>query len=85
MSRGDLSWGMGHHQMRDILPSFSLRGIAHHFKWRDGLLKNLSWRVKNEVRARVPWSEESMRLAKYLEQHGRILPADVDAVTGWRP
>lgn len=87
LSRGDLAWGIGHHQMRDApaLPAFRAQGVAHHFKWRADLLRNLSWRVENEERARVPWKQESVRLREYLHTHGRIRPEDVDARAGWQP
>jgi hypothetical protein len=87
LSRGDLAWCLGHHQMRDSprLRPFGRAGVAHHFKWRAGVAGTLAWRVTNEERARVPWSKESLRLSNYIQKHGRIVPADVDATGGWRP
>lgn len=87
LSRGDLAWSIGHHRMRDspVLRPFGLTGVAHHFKWRDGLAQRLAWRVDNEKRAKVPWSKESVLLSNYLQEHGRIVPEDVDATVGWRP
>lgn len=87
LSRGDLALGIGHHRMRDLpaLRPFGSSGIAHHFKWREGLAQSLLWRVENEKRARVPWSRESVLLSNYLQEHGRILPEDVDATVGWHP
>jgi hypothetical protein len=87
LSRGDLAWCMGHHCMREArtLRPFHSHGVAHHFKWRDGLAETLAWRVENEARARVPWSTESVRLSGYLRRHGRIVPQDVEATPGWRP
>ena len=87
LSRGDLGWGVGHHQLRDApgLKPFSRRGAAYHFKWRADLGRNLAWRVENEARARAPWTAESVRLREYLDAHGRIRLEDVDARAGWRP
>lgn len=87
LSRGDLAWGMGHHRMREAaaLKAFRLGGVAHHFKWRAGLLEALAWRIENEERARLPWSRESARLSEYLREHGRVVPEDVGAAVGWRP
>lgn len=87
LSRGDLPWTIGHHQM---LPGARLRqypeeAVVHHFKWRSGLSQMLEWRVDNEQRVRVPWSGESERLLAYLQEHGRIRPEDVGAEDGWDP
>lgn len=89
ISRGDLGWTMGHHHMRasPALAAYPENGVAHHFKWRDGVMRTLSWRVKNERRvgAGLPWAEESVRLHEYLEAHGRVRYEDVGATPGWRP
>ena len=83
--RGDLPLSVGHHRLRDgtLSKAFEARGVAHHFKWRAGLDRVLAWRIENEVRAKVPWSRESTELTKYIKEHGRIVPKDVDAVAGW--
>ena len=87
LSRGDLAWTMGHHRLRDALTlrAFESRGVAHHFKWRQGLTRSLAWRIENEKRLRMPWCKESIQLSNYLLEHGRIVPEDVDATVGWRP
>jgi hypothetical protein len=85
LSRGDLGWTAGHHRMRPspLLKPFPSTGVAHHFKWRDGLAQTLTWRVQNEERARAPWSHESARLSDYLRERGRIALDDVNTTTGW--
>jgi hypothetical protein len=87
LSRGDLAWCLGHHHMRDAprLKAFGARGVAHHFKWRADVVRNVEWRVQHEERARVPWKAESARLRDYLHANGRIRLEDVDARVGWRP
>jgi hypothetical protein len=85
--RGDLPLSMGHHRLRDgeNVKAFIARGVAHHFKWREGLDEILAWRIENEGPARVPWIRESALLTDYLKKHGRVVPGDVDAVPGWNP
>lgn len=87
ISRGDLAWGMGHHQMRDAdnLNPYPELGVSHHFKWIGGLEQRLGWRIDNEQRVRLPWSEESLRLVNYFQQHGRVIHEHVAAIEGWHP
>lgn len=87
LSRGDLGWRLGHHRMRESpeLKRFAEAGVAHHFKWRRGIRDTLRWRVRNEEPAGMPWSVESERLDRYLQERERILLADVEARFGWRP
>ena len=76
LSRGDLAWCMGHHRMRDspMLRPFGSTGVAHHFKWRDGLAQTLAWRVDSEERARVPWSRESISSRATFESTVGLCP-----------
>jgi hypothetical protein len=87
LSRGDLAWSGGHHGLRESTNNapYAYPGIAHHFKWRSGLLRVLASRVQNERRSGMPWREESVRLDDYLRRHGRISPQDVAAVPGYLP
>lgn len=87
LSRGDLSWTVGHHRMRAApdLKRYPDAGTAYHFKWRDGLARNVAWRVQHETPARVPWCEESLRLGNHLREHGRIDLNGIETTHGWQP
>lgn len=83
--RGDVPLSGGHHAVADGSKCLREDCRVHHFKWRAGLVESLRQRVETYRAQGIWWADESQRILRYLEIHGRIVPEHFTAQMGFRP
>ncbi len=61
------------HQSEESQKNRATRRLTlEHFKWRTGLEERLRRRIRDHIATGVRWAEESRRILKELDTHGRI-------------
>jgi hypothetical protein len=85
IARGDVRVSMGHHLVVGNNKRFKLRSRTHHFKWRTGLLEQLTQRVKQFKEDGLKHWRESQRILDYFALHPQFDLQQIQAQRGWQP